>query len=108
MNISILGPSLVDLETITSSTTARISTVFMIRGCLSILGSLVGGSLVDRVNVYLLLGAALFANAALYGAVPWCRSLAAVLGVLSPPEFFNAILSVGETVHRVQFFTERL
>ena len=95
MNIAILGPSLIDLGALTSSTTSQISVVFMIRGVLFIVGSLLTGPLLDRVNIYLLMGMALVANGALYASVPWCTSLAAMLGVLSVPEFFNAATTMG-------------
>ena len=61
-----------------------------------IIGFLVVGPLLDRVNIYLMIGSSLLVIAALYGAVPWCGSLAALLGVLSPVEFFNAHVDVGE------------
>ena len=98
-NIAVIGPSLIDLEAITGSTTSELSTIFMIRGAMSVVGCLLIGPLLDYANVFLVMSVALFANAALYGAMPWCRSLAAVLGVLSPPEFFNAATTMGES-HR--------
>lgn len=67
----------------------------MIRGGLSVGGCILMGFLLDRVDVYLMMGVALIVNAFLYGAMPWCHSLAEVLGVLSPPEFFNAATMMG-------------
>ena len=68
----------------------------MMREGLMIFGCLVVGPLLDRVNIYLMMGSSLLINAAFYGFVPWCGSVVALLGVLSPVEFFNVPIGMGK------------
>lgn len=96
--MGILGPSLIDLGLMTGASTSELSTVFLMRGILAIIGSLALGPLLDRINLYVVVGASLLFDVILHGFAPWFNNLTAVLCALGPPELFNCAIGMGKSI----------
>lgn len=52
-----------------------------------------------RVNKYLVVSLMLFADVVFVAVAPWFQSLVPMLLTLSPPEFFNSVIGMGNIYH---------
>lgn len=86
---------MLDLEIQTGSTTQELSTIFTWRAALGLLASLIMGPVLDHVDRFFLLGFALAADVVFIAAAPWMTSLAPLLAMMAPPEFFNSVIGMG-------------
>ena len=91
------GPALLDLRLLTHTTTSEISLIFLVRGGMALLSSIVMGPVFDKVNHYLVVGLCLVMMSVLTGAGPLSTNLPTVLVTLGLPEFGGSAVAMGES-----------
>ena len=96
LSIGIIGPCLLDLQHMTSTSTEQVTIVFTCRGILAIISCLLVGPILDLVNHQLLVAIALLCSAIFSATVPFSTSLITLLCTLGPPEFFGGVLGMGK------------
>ena len=95
----ILGSTLPDLQLLTSSTTAQISTIFTWRAVASIPGSLLIGQLFDSLDGMAVMAAMTLPAGIFTVLIPWCPNLIG-MGVLNA---LAAIFTSGIVTGRMLF-----
>ena len=95
---SIFGPSLIDLQVRTSSTTKDISLMFTLRAFGSLLGSLFTGILYDIFNTDLVMTIGYACAALCISIAPWWTNLAALCAIVGLLGLFAAAVNMGEYV----------
>ena len=75
MYFSILGPTLLDLQRRTGTSTKEISFVFTTRSTLGLIGAILAGFLIDRLNHWMLLSVVMVICGVAYIVIPYMRYL---------------------------------
>ena len=75
MYTNILGPSLLDIEYFTGTTTKSVTTIFIWRYSGYLVCSLLIGPVIDRINEYFLIGVSFIGMAMAAALTPWWRHL---------------------------------
>ncbi|CAH1785779.1 unnamed protein product [Owenia fusiformis] len=82
ITLSVLGPTVLDLRDKTGVTTSEISIVFTGRSLGFLMGSIIGGALIDRFNQTLVIAFSLLLGAVAVTITPWFTQLALVVTAL--------------------------
>ena len=70
MTFSIIGPTLLDLQRKTGSSTKEISFLFLTKSILGFIGAVLAGFLIDRLNHWILLSLAIGIVGVVYIVIP--------------------------------------
>ncbi|XP_068199264.1 sodium-dependent glucose transporter 1 isoform X2 [Antennarius striatus] len=98
MSISVLGPTFEDLAVNVGKNISNISYIFIGRSGGYIFGSLLGGTLFDCMNPYLLLGLSLLVTGFGMCTIPFCTQALLLTGLMSSIGVSMGVLDTGGNV----------
>ena len=96
MNDGLVGPTLPDLALVTDTTPEKMSVLFTWRACLSIVGSLLTGQVLDRVDGAVVMATVLLLQAIPAAVTPWIPHMVALCAVNGLSSFFVAGVNTGK------------
>lgn len=107
MCIAVIGPTFEDLAVNVHKNISNISYIFAGRSAGYIGGSLLGGTLLECLNPYLLLGLSMLLTAMGMCAIPLCRNFLLLMGLMSCIGISMGILDTGGNVLVLNTWAEK-
>ncbi len=90
------GPTLLDLQLVTHTTTTEIGLMFTVMTVGAMCGAIIGGQILDRVNYRIYLALVLLIFGSLVIILPWANSFSTLMCIAAVLGLFEGAIDCGE------------